>query len=390
MYPRLRIDISWADLARATGYCLGLGRRGPQPAVATGQQPFYSLSVRSAFDQLLAALALPAGSRVLLSEVTVPHMARIVREHGLEPVAVSVDPRTLSIDVCEVERLLTPEAKVLVAAHLFGTRMPLEPLGTLCQQRGVLLVEDCAQALTTGRLSRDPAADVALFSFGPIKTATALGGGVALVADPALRHRMQEVGNEWPRQRTTAYLGRVAKLAGLKLLSTRPVFSALVWLVDHLGGDADAFVGHSARGFPDDRLLACLRQQPCRALEKLIAHRLGHFDSDSIAMRTSRGRELAIATGPTVEVAGADNPTHTYWVFPAICPEPAAAVAALRRAGFDASQHSGLTVLEGRSADHWFDRTVFIPHGRQVPERELARIGLQLNLSQAHAGEVCD
>lgn len=372
MYPRLRIDISWGDLARAASYCLGVGVRLPQ---MLGDEAVVTLSVRSALDALLAALDLPTGSQVLLSEVTVPHMERIVREHQLIPTPVTVDPRSLCVDVAEVERLLRPEVRVLVAAHLFGTRMPLGALGELCRASGVLLVEDCAQALTTGSLARDPAADVSLYSFGPIKTATALGGGVALVADGTIRERVRQVTARWPRQPTPAYLARVAKLAGLKLLSARPFFSALVWAIDHLGGDADAFVGHSARGFPDDRLLACLRQQPCRALEQLIARRLASFDAESIAVRAGRGRELAASIDPPIEVAGADNPTHTYWVFPAICPEPAAAVAALRRAGFDASQHSGLVVLGDRQVDHWFDRTVFIPHGRQVPDRELARIG---------------
>lgn len=372
MYPRLRLDITWNDLARAVGYCLGSHGNAPLPAA--GHEALVALSVRSAFDLLLGALDLPPGSQVLLSEITVPHMPRIAEERGLTVASVPVDPRTLAVDAEEVARRLTPQTKVLVVAHLFGTRMPLAILGQLCRERGVLLVEDCAQALVSGSPVRDTAADVSLYSFGPIKTATALGGAIALVRDKQLRARMSDMANQWPQQKSTSYLGRLAKVAGLKLLASRPLFSLLVRLVDLAGGDADAFVGHSARGFPDEELFHHLRQQPCVALARLLAWRLAHFDVSQIAERSRRGRQLAEALQCTAVVAGCDNSTHTYWVFPLVCEHPGRVVATLRRGGFDASQISGLTVVDNDAPDHWFRHTVFVPHGCQVPARCLPRI----------------
>lgn len=373
MYPRLRIDITWRDLWRAAAYAVS-----PRSAtVDLGPEALATLSVRSGFDLLLSALELPSGSEVILSEVTVPHMARIVREHDLTPVAIPVDPRTLSVSARDLERRLTPRTRVMVAAHLYGTRMPLEEIGELCRQRDVLLVEDCAQALTTSELTRHPAAAVALYSFGPIKTATACGGGVVLVEDADLRQRMQQISSGWPRQSSLSYLARVLKMGGLKLLSTRLLFTPMVWCINHTGGDADAFVGHSARGFSDAALFEHLRQQPCTALERLMAHRLAHFDSTHIAARTDRGRQLAqsLDQGTDIYTAGCDNSTHTYWVFPVVSSHPSELVQSLRQAGFDASQHSGLVVVENDSPEHWFRKTVFVPHDIQVPEGELVRIG---------------
>ncbi|MCO6045880.1 aminotransferase class V-fold PLP-dependent enzyme [Aeoliella sp. ICT_H6.2] len=378
MYPRLRIDITWRDLLRAVGYSLSPRR----VEVDLGPESLVTLSVRSAFDLLLSALDLPSGSEVLLSEVTVPHMARIVREHDLLPVAVPIEPRTLTVHVDEVARRLTPRTRLLVVAHLYGSRMPLDEIGALCRERGVLLVEDCAQALATGTLTRHAAAAASLYSFGPIKTATALGGGVALVKDTTLRQQMQAISRQWPRQSTASYLMRVMKMGGLKLLSSRPLFSALVWLIDHTGGDADAFVGHSARGFPDESLFQHLRQQPCAALVRLMAHRLQHFNLAHIAERTERGRKLSDSLGENSYAAGCDNPTHTFWVFPLVCEQTDEVVQTLRRAGFDASQHSGLTVVDGDAPDHWFHRTVFVPHDQQVPEGQLAGCGDIVGRSQ--------
>jgi perosamine synthetase len=363
MIPRLRIDISWLDLMRAVGYCLGAPGPSELPLDPKSRdEALVTLSVRTAFDLWLAALQLPAGSEVLLSEVTVPHMARIVREHGLVPVAVPVDPRTLCVSAEDVRDRITPHSRVLVVAHLFGTRMPLAALGELASEHGILLVEDCAQSFT-GSLARDSAVDVSLYSFGPIKTATALGGGVALVRDARVRERMQQLATAWPQQSASSYAGRVAKMGLLKLLSIPALFTLLVKAIELTGRDPDTMVGHSARGFPDAQLFAALRQRASTAMLKLLARRLANFDASSIASRIRRGQEFATTLQPPEFIAGIENPTHTFWVIPLVSPDPRAAVQQLRTSGLDASQISGLAIVEGEHAptDHWFHQTVFVP-----------------------------
>lgn len=364
MTPRLRIDIGWFDLARAVGYCLGVPATTELPLEASARdEALVTLSVRSALDLWLAALDLPAGSEVLLSEVTVPHMARIVREHGLVPRAVPVDPRTLCVSANDVRERITPNTRVLVVAHLFGTRMPLADLAALCREHGLLLVEDCAQALTAVPFARHPAADASLYSFGPIKTATALGGGIVLVANAEVRERMQHLAESWPQQSTSSYAVRVAKMGLLKLLSYPLLFTLLVRVVELTGRDADAVVGHSARGFPDAELFAALRQRPCPAMRKLLVRRLAHFDPTAIERRTEHAHQFAATICLPDYVAGIDNPSHTFWVVPLIGDDPVNMVWALRTAGLDASQISGLAIVDGEHApvDHWFHHTVFVP-----------------------------
>lgn len=363
MIPRLRIDIGWFDLLRALGYCLGApGTIEPPLDPNTRDEALVTLSVRTAFDLWLAALELPAGSEILLSEVTVPHMAHIVREHGLVPVAVPVDPRTLCVSADAVRERITPRTRVLVVAHLFGTRMPLAELGELAREQAILLVEDCAQAFT-GSLARAPAVAASFYSFGPIKTATALGGGVALVEDKQVRERMQHIAAVWPQQSASSYAARVAKMSLLKVLSIPAFFTLLVKAIELTGRDPDVVVGHSARGFPDAQLFAALRQRPSMAMVKLLARRLAHFDAQSIASRTCRGQQFASTIRSPEFIAGMDNSTHTFWVIPLVSPDPQATVQQLRTSGLDASQISGLAIVEGEHApgDHWFHQTVFVP-----------------------------
>jgi perosamine synthetase len=190
MLPRGKIDIAWSDLAFAARRSFrGCDRDAAQRAVEARWSPngdtLATLSVRSAFDLWLRARAFPPGSEVLVSAVTIRDMTRILEEHGLVPVPVELDVGTLAVTREALEARLTKRTRAVVVAHLFGSRMPLDGLVALTQERGLPLVEDCAQAYVADTYRGHPGCDVALFSFGPIKTNTALGGGLAVVRERA-------------------------------------------------------------------------------------------------------------------------------------------------------------------------------------------------------------
>ena len=79
----------------------------------------------------------------------------------------------------------------MLIAHLFGTRLPLQRFAEKAQDHGLLLWEDCAQAFD-GRYAGHPEADAVMFSFGPIKTATSLGGALLRLRDCELLTRMND------------------------------------------------------------------------------------------------------------------------------------------------------------------------------------------------------
>lgn len=90
---------------------------------------------------------------------------------------VDVDERHLMLDPVEVERAITPHTRAIVTVHLFGQRHDPSPLQTLCAEREIALIEDCAHRLDlldTGA----PAGDFACYSFNAVKEAPAGEGGV--------------------------------------------------------------------------------------------------------------------------------------------------------------------------------------------------------------------
>ena len=63
-----------------------------------------------------------------MTGINIPDMVQIVREHGLVIVPVDLNMRTLEIKEATLKKAITPKTRVVVAAHLFGARMDMEPV----------------------------------------------------------------------------------------------------------------------------------------------------------------------------------------------------------------------------------------------------------------------
>ena len=116
-------------------------------------------------------------------------MPRIAREHQLRPIGVDLDHAKLEPSIAEIRRLVTPQTKAIVVAHLLGGRLPTNEISLIAKEHGLLMIEDFAQSYR-GQLI--PSGNVAMFSFGTIKTNTALGGAIMVIQDPNLREKMAD------------------------------------------------------------------------------------------------------------------------------------------------------------------------------------------------------
>src|SRR5260370_17843047 len=99
----------------------------------------------------------------------------------------------------------------------------------LAKKRGILVIEDCAQAFTGPDYTGHPETDVAMFSFGSIKTMTALGGALLRVKDSELLLRMRTMQRTHPMQTRKAFAAFVLPHAVLKLF-TLPLLFGLFFL----------------------------------------------------------------------------------------------------------------------------------------------------------------
>jgi dTDP-4-amino-4,6-dideoxygalactose transaminase len=387
MWVRKLLDINCLDLADAVGNCFA--PRSPAALAARLErlwspgETFACLSVRSGFDLWLSALALPRGSEVLVSAITIPDMVRIIEDHGLVPVPVDLDTDHLAIDMNSLRRAVTPRTRAILFAHLFGTRQPLDEVADFAQEHGLLLAEDCAQAFVGRGFTGHAAADVSMFSFGPIKTATALGGGLLRVGDQETLAAMKEKLAKQPRQSRWSYCRRLLKYAGMKLLSTRPIYSLIFRAWQALGRDLDRLVNGAVRGFAGPDFFRRIRKQPSVPLLALIHRRVAKFDPARIARRTHLGEHLLARIGGSFISPGFASDEHSYWVFPVLADDSPRLIAALREAGFDASAAHSMCVVQppadrpaqrATNAERILPRIVFLPLYNQFYESELDRM----------------
>ncbi|NOT29043.1 MAG: DegT/DnrJ/EryC1/StrS aminotransferase family protein, partial [Planctomycetes bacterium] len=302
MYARLSLDIGWSDLlyaALASAAAGGRARRaaGIEARFSPSGDAFAALSARSGFDLYLRALALPAGSDVLVSGLTIPHMVEILGAHELRAVPFALDPETLAPPPGELERRRTARTRAVLFAHLFGQRAELDPLLAFARQRGLLVWEDCAQAYTGDAWRGHGESDLALFSFGLIKTATAIQGGILRVRDAPLRARMHALQAAWPVQPRADFLRRVGKAALLCALSRPRLFTRFALHVEGSGRDLDQILHTATRSFPGPDFLPRLRRAPSAPLLALLARRLARPAASDAERRRIFGEELLAGLG---------------------------------------------------------------------------------------------
>ena len=317
MIPRKRLDIGWRDLLFGMGQCLLGDRRGEgyaacRESAGDPDEALFFLSLRSGFDACLRASRFPRGSHILVSAITIPDILEIIRSHGLVPVPVDLDPLTLEPDPDSLRSGLTPRTVALLATHLFGARIPMDPLVRFARTHRLVLFEDCAQAYWGDAFTGHPDSDVRMFSFGPIKYNTALGGGLLFVGDPVLRDKVSRLHNSYPVQSKGWFFLRLAKY-GVVLLLNRPGPYTLLCAACRLLGRSHDAVGYRAtRGFRGLELLRKIRRRPCGALSSLLARRLR-----SNALRPTGCRPEALAfhrSVPDLCYPGR-RAKHSYWLF---------------------------------------------------------------------------
>jgi perosamine synthetase len=385
MIPRGRPDISWAELAYALARCLlpDAPARAQARAEAAWREgeTLACLSVRGGFDLALQALGLPAGSELLVSAVNIRDMARIAEHHGLVCVPIDIEPATLAPGPA-LERALSPRTRGLLVAHLFGARLPIEPLAHFARRHGLLLFEDCAQAYAADGYRGHPASDVSMFSFGPIKTHTALGGALLRFRDPALLERARALQARYPVRSRTSFARRALLFAALKLLAHPLALGPFVALCRLAGSEADALVTGALRGFRGD-LIAAIRRRPCAPQLRLLARRVARPRPQVIAQRVRLAARLWEAA-PGLAVPGERAAAHSHWVLPVLADDPERLTALLRALGYDATRAaSQLAVLpppasrpsaEAAHAAHMMAHIVYLPVYPRMRDRDLARL----------------
>lgn len=137
----------------------------------------------SAITLMLRAAGVGPGEEVITSPLTFFATVEGILEAGAVPVFADVDAATLNLSPKAVEAAVNRKTKAVLPVHLYGQPCEMRELERLCAARGLLLLEDAAQAAGSRHHGRRAGSlgRAASFSFYPGKNLGAYGdaGGVA-------------------------------------------------------------------------------------------------------------------------------------------------------------------------------------------------------------------
>ena len=111
--------------------------------IGNGEALSYA-SGRMAFYEVLRHLNLIKDDEVILLGFTCSVMVNAVLRAGLTPVFSDIDPDTFGSSPFSIEKLITPNTKVIVAQHSFGIPCQIEKIQSLAREKSIFLIEDCA------------------------------------------------------------------------------------------------------------------------------------------------------------------------------------------------------------------------------------------------------
>lgn len=130
----------------------------------------------------VAASLMPTGSEVITTPITDIGTINAILYQNLIPVFADVDPDTAMPRPEHIEAVMTERTKGVVAVHLAGRPAEIDAIASLCTNKGIVLIEDCAQALgaiyegrSVGRFGR-----FGCFSLNDQKHITCGEGGLVL------------------------------------------------------------------------------------------------------------------------------------------------------------------------------------------------------------------
>lgn len=146
----------------------------------------------SGTDALLLAMKaidIRPGDEVITTPFTFFATASCITRAGGTPVFADVDPYTYNITPESIMEHITPKTRAVLPVHIFGQMAPVETMTAELAERGIVLVEDCAQAIGAHRMvggkirKAGTVGALGCFSFFPTKNLGCYGdGGMVSIA----------------------------------------------------------------------------------------------------------------------------------------------------------------------------------------------------------------
>lgn len=141
--------VSQVLLSNKVNYWTGQECREFEKEFAQFAQTQYAVALANgtvALDVALKALGVGAGDDVIVTSRTFLASASSIVTAGANPIFADVELDSQNISRRTIEAVLTPNTKAIICVHLAGWMCDMDPIMQLAQEKGLYVIEDCAQA----------------------------------------------------------------------------------------------------------------------------------------------------------------------------------------------------------------------------------------------------
>src|SRR5258706_10406794 len=190
-------------------------------------------SCTAALEMAALLLDIQPGDEVVMPSYTFVSTANAFVLRGAVPVFVDIREDTLNIDESLIEAAITPRTRALVPVHYAGVACAMDEIRELAQRRGLLLIEDAAQALGASYRGKPLGSfgDLAAISFHETKNLISGEGGALLINAEAMMERA-EIVREKGTNRSKFFRGQVDKYTWVDIGSSflpSDIIAAVLW-----------------------------------------------------------------------------------------------------------------------------------------------------------------
>lgn len=199
----------------------------------------HAIALTSGTTGLVAALAsagVGIGDEVIVPPYTFIATVSAALFLGAIPVFADVRGDNHLIDPESIRSVITERTRAIVVVHLAGGIADMDAINAIAQERGLRVIEDCAQAAGASWNGRSVGTlgDAGVFSFQSSKNLTAGEGGAAITNDDAMAEALYSMvnvgrrkGGGWYEHVRIGYNLRMTEFQAALLRTQLPRFAAL-------------------------------------------------------------------------------------------------------------------------------------------------------------------
>lgn len=147
-----------------------------------------------ALEEAIAAMGFSSGSEVITTPFTFVSTTNAIARNGLRPVFCDVNDSDYTMDVTNIEGLITKKTVAIVPVHVYGNLCDTDAIETIAKKYGLKVIYDAAHAfgVTKNGISSACFGDATMFSFHATKVFNTIEGGAVCCHDASLRENLEQ------------------------------------------------------------------------------------------------------------------------------------------------------------------------------------------------------